>query len=165
MLETNKHILHRHFNEVLNHGKLDVIDEIYAESYVLDAPVQTEGSVESHGETHGRDGLNRRVTLFRTAFPDIFFSVDNILAEGDQVAVQYTFSGTHTGQFGELEATGQHISVTGILIALVKNTKIESALSVFDSGDMMHQLVPQPKSPVHHFLDNLIGHVHLSHVN
>ncbi len=160
MLDANKLILHRHFDEVLNQGKLDVVDEIYADTYVLDAPVQTEGSVQSHGETHGRDGLKRRVILFRTAFPDIHFAVDNILAEGDQVAVQYTFSGTHTGKFGELEPTGQHISVTGILIALLRDGKIESANSVFDSGDMLHQLETEHKSSTHHLIDNLAGRVH-----
>ena len=117
-VDVNKALLRRHFEEVLNQGELDVVDEIYSERYVLDAPVQTEGSVEAHGETHGREGLKRRVTLFRTAFPDIHFSVDNMLAEGDQVAVQYTFSGKHTGKFGEMEPTGSTISVTGILIAL-----------------------------------------------
>jgi steroid delta-isomerase-like uncharacterized protein len=160
MSDTNKLILSRHFNEVLNQGQLDVIDEIYADGYVLDAPVQTEGSVQAHGETHGRDGLKRRVTLFRTAFPDIHFSMDDLIAEGDQVVVQYTFSGTHTGQFGELEPTGRHISVLGMLIALVKDGKIESAVSVFDSGDMMHQLEPEHKSDIHHFIDHLTGRLH-----
>lgn len=159
MLETNKTLLRRHFDEVLNQGLLDVIDEIYADTYVLDAPVQTEGSVQAHGETHGRDGLKRRVTLFRTAFPDIHFSVDNLLAEGDQVAVQYTFTGNHTGVFGELMPTGKHISVTGILIALVKNGKIESAVSVFDNGDMMHQLEPDHKTPIHQLIDGLSGRI------
>src|SRR4051812_1970736 len=93
MLENNKRILRRHFDEVLNRGELDVVDEIYTHSYVLDAPVQTEGSVQAHGETRGREGLKRRVILFRSAFPDIHFAVDNIVAEGDQVAVQYTFTG------------------------------------------------------------------------
>lgn len=165
MLDTNKHILRRHFDEVLNQGRLEVIDEIYADNYVLDAPVQTTGSVQAHGETHGRDGLKRRVTLFRTAFPDIHFTMDNLLAEGDQVAVQYTFAGTHTGQFGELSPSGMTIRVNGILIARVKNDKIESAVSVFDSGDMMHQLEPQHKSLIHQFIDNLVGRVHLSHLS
>src|SRR4051794_13013214 len=111
MLNTNKTILRRHFDEVLNQGHLDVIDEIYADTYVLDAPVQTDGSVQAHGETYGRDGLKRRVTLFRSAFPDIHFSVDTLMAEGDQVAVLYTFTGTQTGLFGELSPTGKHISV------------------------------------------------------
>jgi len=165
MLDTNKLILSRHFNEVLNQGLLDVVDEIYTDTYVLDAPVQTEGSVQAHGETHGRDGLKKRVTLFRTAFPDIHFSMDNLVAEGDQVVVQYTFSGTHTGQFGELAPTGKHISVMGMLIALVKNGKIESAVSVFDSGDMMHQLEPEHKSPTHHFIDQLAGRLHTISTN
>lgn len=165
MSDANKLILGRHFNEVLNQGHLDVIDEIYADGYVLDAPVQTEGSVQAHGETHGRDGLRRRVTLFRTAFPDIHFSTDDFVAEGDQVVVQYTFSGTHTGQFGELEPTGRHISVMGILIALVKDGKIESAVSVFDSGDMMHQLEPEHKSQIHHFIDHLAGRLHTLSTN
>ena len=159
MQDTNKLILRRHFDEVLNQGKLDVVDEIYTYTYVLDAPVQTEGSVASHGETHGRDGLKRRVILFRTAFPDIHFAVDNMITEGDQVAVQYTFTGTHTGKFGELEPTGKHISVTGILIALLRDDKIENANSVFDSGDMLHQLETEHKSPMHHLIDNLAGRV------
>src|ERR1700712_5353107 len=102
MSEANKVILRRHFDEVLNQGKLDVVDEIYGDHYVLDAPVQTDGSASGHGQTLGRDGLKRRVTLFRTGFPDIHFTVDNILAEDDKVAVQYTFAGTHTGQFLEM---------------------------------------------------------------
>ncbi len=160
ILDTNKAVLSRHFNEVLNQGKLDVIDEIYGDQYVLDAPVQTEGSVQKHGETHGREGLRQRVVLFRTAFPDIHFSVDNLLAEGGQVAVQYTFEGTHSGQFGELQPTGRAISVTGMLIALVSDGRIQSAVSVFDSGDMMHQLEPEHKSPIHHFIDSLVGRIH-----
>ena len=158
-VDLNKALLRRHFEEVLNQGKLDVVDEIYSNRYVLDAPVQTEGSVEAHGETHGREGLKRRVTLFRTAFPDIHFAVDNMLAEENQVAVQYTFSGTHTGKFGELEPTGSTISVTGILIALIVDEQIESAYSVFDSGDMMHQLAPHHKSPIQHFIDRLVERV------
>ena len=139
-MATNKAVLRRHFDEVLNQGRLGVVDEIYADGYVLDAPVQTDGSVEAHGVTLGRDGLKRRVTLFRTGFPDIHFSVDRMIAEGDQVAVQYTYTGTQTGQFGDLPPSARHISVTGILIAQVLDGRIQSALSVFDSGDMMDQL-------------------------
>lgn len=163
-IDANKRILGRHFDEVLNQGSLDVIDEIYADGYVLDAPVQTEGSVEAHGETRGRDGLKRRVVLFRTAFPDIHFAIDDMLAEGDQVAVQYTFTGTHAGQFGELEPTGRKIAVTGILIARVRDGRIASAVSVFDSGDLIHQLEPQHKGPIHRFIDSLVGRIQHSKV-
>jgi steroid delta-isomerase-like uncharacterized protein len=145
MSDQNKALLLRHFNEVLNLGKLDVVDEIYSDDYVLDAPVQTEGSAKAHGQTLGRDGLKRRVILFRSAFPDIHFTLDTIFAEAEQVAVQYKFTGTHTGQFREMAPTGNTISLTGILIARVTAGKINSAFSVFDSGEMMSQLDPLNK--------------------
>jgi len=160
MLETNKTLLRRHFDEVLNLGRLEVIDDIYAGGYVLDAPVQTEGSVQSHGETHGRDGLKRRVLLFRTAFPDIHFTIDRIVAEDNQVVVQYTFTGTQTGQFGELQPGGRTIRVTGVLVAQIEDGAIASAVSVFDSGDLMRQLAPEHTSPLHRILETLTGRHH-----
>ena len=156
MSESNKAVLRRHFEEVLNQGKLDVIDEIYGDAYVLDAPVQTDGSASAHGQTVGRDGLKRRVTLFRTGFPDIHFTVDNILAEADKVAVQYTFKGTHTGQFLELEPSGHCISVTGMLIAKVVDGRIESAYSVFDNGEMMKQLAVIHNVPAEHLVSHVL---------
>lgn len=158
-LDANKQVLRRHFEEVLNQGHLPVIDEIYAEGYVLDAPVQTDGSAQQHGQTLGRDGLKRRVTLFRTGFPDIHFTVDNMVAEDDNVTVQYTFRGTHTGQFRELEPTNNTISVMGILIARVANGQIESAVSVFDSGDMMKQLLKHEPSSIERFADGMLGRI------
>ncbi len=162
MSDANKALLRRHFDEVLNQGNLGVIDEIYSDRYVLDAPVQTEGSAQAHGQTLGREGLKRRVTLFRGAFPDIHFSVDTILAEGAQVAVQYTFTGTHTGQFRELAPTGSHISVAGILIAQVNDGQIDSAFSVFDSGDMLHQMMPQPKTSLHYLAEHWLGRMRVA---
>jgi predicted ester cyclase len=159
MSDANKAVLRRHFEEVLNQGQLSVIDEIYAESYVLDAPVQTDGSANLQGKTLGRDGLKRRVTLFRTAFPDIHFTLGTVLAEGDKVAVEYRFAGTHDGQFRELEPTGRAISVGGILIARVVDGQIISAYSVFDSGDMMRQLTPEHAHPLHDFIENLVERV------
>jgi predicted ester cyclase len=143
LLQSNKAVLRRHFDEVLNRGKLEVVDEIYDVGYVLDAPVQTDGSARAHGRTLGRDGLKRRVNLFRTGFPDIHFTVDLMLADGDKVVVQYTFEGTHLGQFLEIEPTGNTISLTGILIARVSEGRVQGAFSVFDSGQMMQQLNPR----------------------
>jgi len=160
MPDANKTLLSRHFLEVLNDGHLAVIDEIYADGYVLDAPMQTDGSLEAHGETRGRDGLKRRVSSFRTAFPDIEFTVDDMLADGDRVAVQYAFTGTHTGRFSDLEPTGRTVSVTGMLLAQVADGRIQRAYSVFDSGEMLHQLVPEPKGEIHRFLDDVIGRLH-----
>jgi len=152
MSEENKHLVRRHFEEVLNQGQLHVVDEIYSENYVLDAPVQTDGGGTAQGKTKGRDGLKKRVTLFRTGFPDIHFSIDNLVAEADKVTVQYRFEGTHMGKFLGLPASRNRISVGGILIARIVNGQIETAWSVFDSGDMMKQLGVVPPQRVHRLL-------------
>lgn len=152
MSEEYKHLVRRHFEEVLNQGRLDVIDEIYADNYVLDAPVQTDGASVAKGQTKGRDGLKKRVTLFRTGFPDIHFTMDNLVAESDKVTVQYRFKGTHLGKFLGLPATRNQIDVGGILIARICDGKIESAWSVFDSGDMMRQLGVMPAQKVRRLL-------------
>lgn len=152
MSEEYKHLIRRHFEEVLNQGQLHVIDEIYSENYVLDAPVQTDGGSAAKGQTKGRDGLKKRVTLFRTAFPDIHFTLDNLVSEADKVTVQYRFKGTHEGKFLGLPPTHNTIDVGGILIARIMNNQIESAWSVFDSGDLMKQLGISPPQKIHRLL-------------
>jgi len=135
-----KAVLRRHFEEVLNLGSVDVIDQLYSADYVLEAPFTSDGTVEERAVTSGRDGLRERVTLFRSAFPDITFSVEEMLAEGNSVAARYVFGGTHLGRFGAVEATGRTMSVPGILVAHFRDGLIHEAFSAFDSGDMLRQL-------------------------
>ncbi|PYE53895.1 ester cyclase [Deinococcus yavapaiensis] len=137
--ERNKQVVRRHFEEVLNAGRLEVVDELYAPTYVLDAPVRTDGSADAT-LTRGREGLKNRVAMFRAGFPDIHFTLDDVMAEGDLVAVRYTFAGTHDGSFGGLAATGRSIRVPGILMARLKDGLIEEAWSGFDGGGMMAEL-------------------------
>jgi steroid delta-isomerase-like uncharacterized protein len=139
-VENNKAALVRHFEEVLNQGKLPVIDEIYTDDYTLDAPVSSDGQSQARSLTQGREQLKQRVTLFRTAFPDIHFSTDEMIGEGNTVVVRYTYRGTHQGVFAGLQPTGRSIAVVGILIAHLNDGKIQEAVSVFDSADLMKQL-------------------------
>jgi steroid delta-isomerase-like uncharacterized protein len=139
-IKTNKAILGRHFNEVLNQGHLEVVDEIYTSDYSLDAPVRSDGSSQARGLTQGREQLKQRVILFRTGFPDIHFDMDEIVGERDTVVVRYTFRGTHLGLFAGVEPSGCSIAIPGILIAHLIDGKIYEALSVFDSGELMKQL-------------------------
>ena len=139
-MDLNKAALQRHFDDVLNLGKLDVVDELYAVDYELQAPFGSDGTDLSRAVTSGREGLKQRVQLFRTAFPDISFSVHEMVAEGDAVAARYVFRGTHLGSFGDLAPTGNAVTVDGILVAHFRSGEIRDAFSVFDSGDMMRQL-------------------------
>lgn len=143
-----KAAVRRHFEEVLNLGRVDVIDELYSDDYVLDAPFSSDGTPLEHALTSGREGLRERVELFRTAFPDITFSVEEMLAEGHAVAARYVFRGTHLGRFGQVAATGRTMCVTGILVAHFRAGAIYEAFSAFDSGDMLRQLgAAEPPAP------------------
>lgn len=145
--QTRKTALRRHFDEVLNQGRLEVIDEIYSDDYLLDAPFSSDGTARPHAVTSGREGLKKRVTLFRTAFPDILFTVAELIGEGESVAARYQFEGTHLGAFGDLEATGRTMRVTGALVAHFRDGQIYEAFSAFDSGDIIRQLeVPVPSA-------------------
>ena len=138
--ESNKVVLGRHFNEVLNQGKLQVVDEIYTSDYVLDAPIQSDGSSQVRGLTQGREQLKQRVVSFRTAFPDLHFTMDEVIVEWDTVVVRYTYRGTHQGKFAGAQPSHRPISISGILIAHLTNGKIREAWSAFDSAELMRQI-------------------------
>jgi len=139
-IETNKAILGRHFNEVLNQGHLEVVDEIYTSDYILDAPVRSDGSSQRRGLTQGREQLKQRVILFRKGFPDIHFNMDEMIGERDTVVVRYTYRGIHLGLFAGVEPHGCSIVIPGILIAHLIEGKIQGAISAFDSAELMKQL-------------------------
>jgi predicted ester cyclase len=88
--EENKARLQRLFAEGVNRGDLDVLDEVLSPTYVnYNLPAPTPGS----------DGFKQVVTMFRTAFPDLAVTVEEVIAEGDKVATRGSWRGTHHGEF------------------------------------------------------------------
>jgi predicted ester cyclase len=84
-------------------------------------------ATEAGGMTHapavtkiGRCALQLR----RTAFPDIHFTVADLVAEGNRVAARWTLTGTQTGELRGRASTGQRVSVPGITVFHVVNGKI-----------------------------------------
>jgi steroid delta-isomerase-like uncharacterized protein len=88
----------------------------------------------------GRDGVKLFFSTFRDAFPDIEVEVDELVAEGDRVAVATTFTGTHTGSIMGMEPTGKRVSVTGIDIVRVAEGRIVEHRGLTDVVGLMRQL-------------------------
>lgn len=130
--EANKTILHRFFTELFNSGDLDVADEIVASDYVNHNPVP--------GETPGREGLKAFVTHIRTAFPDIHFTIEDHVVEGDKVATRWTATGTHQGEFAGIAATGKPVEVPAANMHRVSDGQIREGWLVWDSLGLMQQL-------------------------
>lgn len=139
MSEANKTILRRFFEEMFNTGDLSVADEIVAVNYVNHNPAP--------GEMPGREGVKAFVTHLRTAFPDVRFTVEDQVAEGDKVATRFTAAGTHQDEFAGVPATGKSVSVTAMNIHRVTGGQIQEAWFNWDALGMMQQLgvVPAPE--------------------
>ena len=107
-VEANKALVRRFFEEVMNKGNVDIVDEIFAPEYV---------NRHAHpGQTPGPNGVRQLVTNVRRAFPDLVEAPDDLVAEGDRVGLRLTLRGTHLGPFRSVEATGKRVEVMGMAI-------------------------------------------------
>lgn len=138
MSEENKVVSRRQLEEVWNKHNLDAIDEFYAPDFVNhNAPPGFPGD---------RDGLRALIGMYLSAFPDLKVTNEDELVDGDKVISRWIATGTNTGQFGELPATGKRIQTHGISISRIADGKIVEVWSESDQMDLMQQLgvVPSP---------------------
>ena len=144
LTETNKALTRRFLEEVFNKGKLNVLDEIIAKDHVTTGP----GTLP--GLPTGPEGQKQLVTVYRNAFPDVHFTVDEQIAEGDKVVTRWTGRGTHKGELFGIPATGKSSTVTGIAVDRIANGKIAESWGIFDQFGMMQQLgvIPMPEVAV-----------------
>ena len=138
--EANKAIARRFFDEIFGQGKLAVIDEIVAPGHVDTGP----GSFP--GLPPGPEGSKMFVTAYRNAFPDVHFTIDEQVAEGDKVVTRWTAHGTHKGDLAGMPPTGKAATVTGITINRIAGGKIVESWGIFDQFGMLQQLgvIPAP---------------------
>jgi predicted ester cyclase len=91
-------VLRRMFDEIINNGKLDVADELFAEDFVDHGPM---------GDLRGRDAFKQLVAQWRQAVPDVHCELDNIFSDGDLAGWTVRATGTHTGDGLGFPATGR----------------------------------------------------------
>ena len=139
--ETNKTVSRRFFDEVWNEGKLALLNEIIAKDHINSGP----GTLP--GLPAGPEGTKQLVTVYRNAFPDVHFTIDDQIAEGDKVVTRWTAHGTHQGELVGISATGKSSTVTGIVVDRFTNGKIAESWGIFDQFGMMQQLgvIPTPE--------------------
>ena len=128
----NKSLVRRDFEEVLSQGKLDVIDEIIATDYI--------GHTPGSPDIHGPEDYKQYVTMGRTAFPDMQLTIEDMIAEGDKVAVRWTYTGTHKGELMGISPTGVKVTGTGIDICRIAGGKIVECWVNRDDLGMWQQL-------------------------
>ena len=128
--ERNKAVARRLFEEELSRGNWDVAREIHTADFVVHAGQRTAGvaeDIESAKE-------------WRRAFPDLVVTVEQMVAEGDRVAVLWTGRGTNTGTGQGLPATGKSGQAGGITIFRFVNGRIAEEWGVIDQLSILKQL-------------------------
>jgi steroid delta-isomerase-like uncharacterized protein len=138
--ETNKAIIRRFFEEAFDKGNLAVIDEIVAPDQVNGGP----GALP--GMPSGPEGSKMLITAYRSAFPDLHFTIDQQIAEGNTVVTRWTAHGTHNGELAGIPATGKRATVVGLGVDRIENGKIVESWGLFDQFGMLQQLavIPAP---------------------
>lgn len=140
-LEENKQFMGRFVAEVINQKNLAAIDEMVVEDFVEHIPFPGQGP--------GREGLKDAVTALLTGFPDMRWTIDEQIAEGETVVSRFTMYGTHQGPFMGIPATGKSIAVWGVVIDCVRNGKFAESRIILDTVTLLQQLgvMPPPGSP------------------
>ena len=87
-----------------------------------------------------REQTIRDMVTYLSAFPDVNYTIDDILAEGDKTAIRCTLRATHKGTFKGIPATGKRIEVGQVEIHRIAIGKIAEAWGFSDSQGMMAQL-------------------------
>jgi len=119
------------YEGVINQKNLRLVGELCTTTHVYHNPPTT---------LHGREEFKQLLSLYTTAFPDARLSVEDQLAEGDQVVIRYTFRGTHQADLIGIPPTGKQVTVTGMIITRIVNGTFEEGWLNFDALGMLQQL-------------------------
>jgi steroid delta-isomerase-like uncharacterized protein len=134
MSEQNKGLARRALEEGFGQGKFAIFDESTAPNATFhDANVPG-------AKFTGPEGVKQFAKIYRDAFPDVHYTIDDQIAEGDKVVTRWTATGTHKGQLMGIPPTNKHATVTGIVIGRYKDGKVVEGWSNYDMLGMLQQL-------------------------
>lgn len=137
--EENKIIVRKFFEEGPSKGNLNIANELLSPDFALHVPLPAPSGIE---------GINEVITSCRAAFEHLNVTIENMIAEGDNVAVRFTAHGVHKGDFMGLPATGKPITMTGIEVFRIKDGKIAELWGEANLLSLMQQLgiIPVPEN-------------------
>ena len=131
-IEEKKQLVYRQYEEVMNKKNLDMIDADFADNFV--------DHEAAPGAQPGREGLKHWLRHLHDVVSDFEVMIEDILIDGDKVAVRNLWRGTHTGPFLGMPPTGKRFEVKGIVIWRIENGKLQERWATFDLWALHKQL-------------------------
>ena len=123
------------WDEVINEGKVSVLDTAYAPDVVLHTVPEIKGAAKARAY----------YANYVTGFSNREFIVKETFAQGNKLTKYWIFKGKHTGDFFGIPATGKTINVEGCTIATIVNGKISEERDFFDNLEFLRQLGLMPR--------------------
>jgi steroid delta-isomerase-like uncharacterized protein len=130
--DRNKQMIRGFIERVINQGDLDAAGDYFAEDVVELEPFP--------GQMPGLAGVKDVVRSLRTAFPDLHWTVEEQIAEGDRVLTRFVWTGTHEAEFFGIPATRRHVTVGGMVIDRIEAAKVQDTRIQMDVFGLMRQL-------------------------
>ena len=130
MVEENEAVVRRLVEEVINRGQSALLAELIAADHVGHDPF---------GDHYGIEGARIVVAEYRTAFPDMLLTIEDLVAARDTVAWRFSLRGTHTGPFMGLPPTRRLVTAVGIVYGRLKEGLVVESWVSFDTLRLLRQ--------------------------
>jgi steroid delta-isomerase-like uncharacterized protein len=131
MSAENKVLIKRWFEEVWNKGRTSAIDEMVTSQTVVHGLAPAPMNMDAFKQFHA---------AYRNAFPDVRIQVDDVITEGEKVAVRWSCAATHRGDGLGFAATNQPVRFSGITIVRIDNGKLVEGWNAYDQLGMLQQI-------------------------
>lgn len=132
----NKAIVRRVISEVINEGRLPIVDEVFAQEHIYhNLPP---------GLPSGRAGLKAFLNGIRSGFPDIHHTILEQIAEGDKVVTLVSMQGTHHEEFMGVPPSGKRVNINGMFIVRIEGDQIIESWAQFDDLALLRQVGALP---------------------
>ena len=137
--DENKRFIQRFVEETINKKNLHAIDELVAKDFIEHVPFPGQGP--------GRDGLRDAIGTFLAAFPDMQWTTNEQVGEGEKVVSRFSWTGTHRGEFLGIPPTGKSVKVWGVVMDLVRDGVLSESRIIMDTLGLLKQLgaIPAPE--------------------
>jgi steroid delta-isomerase-like uncharacterized protein len=134
--EANKEVLRTYVETIFNQQQVDRAEELVAPDYVDHAALP--------GQAPGLAGAKRKWAMYLAGIPDLRVTIEELVAEGDKVAVRRSYAGTHRGELLGIPPTGKQVRISGISIFRLAEGKIAEHWEQLDRLALMQQLGALP---------------------
>ena len=131
----NKEVVSRYFEEVVNEQKLELLNTVFADSF------RTHILIDDTQENNTLESQKEFLTYLFNAFPDIHYTIGDLIEEGDRVVARVSLTATHKGQFWGYDASGNKIDyLSEIFFYRFENGKVVEQWVQFDLHNLFRIL-------------------------